>query len=65
MTTRQVYKMTGFNGEIPSIETEAFPILKNPDGMKTTFIEPKTSKVETKTSFVTLGEKSLMILETR
>lgn len=67
MTTRQVYKMTGFNGEIPSIETEAFPVLKsqNPDGVETSFIEPQTSKVITKTSFVTLGDKSLMILETR
>lgn len=64
LTVRQVYKMTGFNGEIPSIETEAFPILKHSDGMKLSFIEAQTSKVETKTSFVTLGEKSLMILET-
>lgn len=65
MTIRQVYKMTGFNGEIPSIETEAFPVLNISDGMKTSFIEPKTSKVKTKPSFVTFGEKSLMILETR
>ena len=62
MKIRQVYKMTGFNGAIPSIETEAFPILNDADGIP---IEAQTSKVTTESSFVKLGDKSLMILETR
>ena len=55
--------MTGFNGEVPKIETEAFPILENSDA--SFYKEPKTSEVKTKSSFTTFGDKSLMILETR
>ena len=55
--------MTGFNGEIPVIVTEAFPILENAD--VSFYEEPKTSEVKTKPSFMTFGDRSLMILETR
>ena len=63
MKIRQVYKMTGFNDTIPSIETEAFPVLNNADGIP--IIDAQTSRVTTESSFVKLGDKSLMILETR
>ena len=63
MKIRQVYKMAGFNGAIPSIETIAFPVLMDADGIP--MIEPQTSKVITESSFVNLGDKSLMILGTR
>ena len=63
MKIRQVYKMTGFNDAIPSIETEAFPVLNNADGIP--IIDAQTSRVTTESSFVKLGDKSLMILETR
>lgn len=67
LITRQVYEMIGFNGEIPSvsIQTEAFPLLKMPDGMNSSIIEPQTTQVRTKTSFdISPDGKSLMIIET-
>ena len=68
LITRQVYEMIGFNGEIPSvsIQTEAFPLLKMPEGVNSSIIEPQTTQVRTKTSFdISPDGKSLMIIETR
>ena len=68
LVTRQVYEMIGFNGEIPSvsIQTEAFPLLKMPEGVNSSIIEPQTTQVRTKTSFdISPDGKSLMIIETR
>merc|ERR1711953_9632 len=67
LITRQVYEMIGFNGEIPSvsIQTEAFPLLKMPEGVNSSIIEPQTTQVRTKTSFdISPDGKSLMIIET-
>lgn len=67
LITRQIYEMTGFNGEIPSvsIQTEAFPLLKMPEGMSSSIIEPQTTQVRTKTSFeLDVNGKSIMIIET-
>ena len=55
--------MTGFNGETPRIVTEAFPILEKSN--ESFYKKPMTSNVTTKPSFMTFGDKSLMILETR